>query len=76
MRVENPSIVVWRAEQPVLWRAGAIAAEVVTSETVLPETVVVGLPSDDVRKTLLAGIEDVQAWAGFFQASIHWARIG
>ena len=54
MRVENPSIVVWRAEQPVLWRAGAIAAEVVTSETVLPETVVVGLPSDDVRTTLLA----------------------
>ena len=53
MRVENPSIVVWRAEQPVLWRAGAIAAEVVTSETVLPETVVVGLPSDDVRTTLL-----------------------
>ena len=53
MRVENPSLVVWKEGVPVLWRAGAAACEPVSEDTVLPEGVVVGLPSDDVRSTLL-----------------------
>jgi type II secretion system protein L len=53
MRVENPSLVVWKEGVPVLWRAGAAACEPVSEDTVFPEGVVVGLPSDDVRSTLL-----------------------
>jgi general secretion pathway protein L len=53
MRVENPSLVVWKEGSPVLWRAGAIAGEPITDDTVLPDEVVVGLPSDEVRSTLL-----------------------
>jgi type II secretion system protein L len=53
MRVENPSLVVWKEGAPVLWRAGAAACEPVSEDTVFPEGVVVGLPSDDVRSTLL-----------------------
>lgn len=53
MRVENPSLVVWRDGAPVLWRAGAAAPETITGETVFPEGVLVGLPSDDVRSTVL-----------------------
>ena len=53
MRVENPSLVVWKEGVPVLWRAGATACEPVSEDTVFPEGVVVGLPSDDVRSTLL-----------------------
>ncbi|NCG06507.1 MAG: type II secretion system protein GspL [Gammaproteobacteria bacterium] len=37
----------------MLWRAGAAACEPVSEDTVFPEGVVVGLPSDDVRSTLL-----------------------
>ena len=54
MRVENPSLVVWKDGAPVLWRAGATACELVTEDTVFPEGVIVGLPSDDVRSTLLS----------------------
>lgn len=53
MRVENPSLVVWKEGVPVLWRAGAAACEPVSEDTIFPEGVVVGLPSDDVRSTLL-----------------------
>ena len=53
MRVENPSLVVWKEGVPLLWRAGAAACEPVSEDTVFPEGVVVGLPSDDVRSTLL-----------------------
>ena len=53
MRVENPSLVVWKDGAPVLWRAGATACELVTEDTVIREGVIVGLPSDDVRSTLL-----------------------
>lgn len=53
MRVENPSLVVWKEGVPVLWRAGAATCEPVSEDTVFPEGVVVGLPSDDVRSTLL-----------------------
>ena len=53
MRVKNPSLVVWKDGAPVLWRAGATACELVTEDTVFPEGVIVGLPSDDVRSTLL-----------------------
>jgi general secretion pathway protein L len=53
MRVENPSLVVWKEGVPVLWRAGAAACEPVSEDTVFPEGVVVGLPSDDVRSTML-----------------------
>ena len=54
MRVENPSLVVWKDGAPVLWRAGATACELVTEDTVFPEGVIVGLPSDQVRSTLLS----------------------
>ena len=54
MRVENPSLVVWKDGAPVLWRAGATACELVTEDTVFPEGVIVGLPSDEVRSTLLS----------------------
>ena len=54
MRVENPSLVVWKDGAPVLWRAGMTAGESVTEDTVFPEGVIVGLPSDDVRSTLLS----------------------
>jgi len=53
MRVENPSLVVWKEGSPVLWRAGAIAGEPITHDTVPPAEVVLGLPSDEVRSTLL-----------------------
>ena len=53
MRVGNPSLVVWKGGAPVLWRAGATACELVTEDTVFPEGVIVGLPSDNVRSTLL-----------------------
>ncbi len=58
MRVENPSLVVWKEGVPVLWRAGAAACEPVSEDTVFPEGVVVGLPSDDVRSTLLKVIPE------------------
>ena len=54
MRVENPSLVVWNDGTPVLWRAGAATCEPVTHDTVFPEAVIVGLPSDDVRSTMLS----------------------
>ena len=54
MRVENPSLVVWKDGAPALWRAGATACESVTEDTVFPEGVIVGLPSDDVRSTFLS----------------------
>ena len=54
MRAENPSLVVWKDGAPVLWRAGATASESVTEDTVFPDGVIVGLPSDDVRSTLLS----------------------
>ena len=54
MRVENPSLVVWKEGVPVLWRAGDTVYESVTEDTVFPEGVIVGLPSDDVRSTLLS----------------------
>ena len=54
MRVENPSLVVWNDGTPVLWRAGAATCEPVTHDTVFPEGVIVGLPSDDVRSTKLS----------------------
>ena len=54
MRAENPSLVVWKDGAPVLWRAGATSSESVTEDTVFPDGVIVGLPSDDVRSTLLS----------------------
>ena len=54
MRAENPSLVVWKDGAPVLWRAGATASESVTEDTVFPDGVIVGLPSDHVRSTLLS----------------------
>jgi type II secretory pathway component PulL len=54
MRVENPSLVVWNDGTPVLWRAGAATYEPVTYDTAFPEGVIVGLPSDDVRSTMLS----------------------
>ena len=54
MRVENPSLVVWNDGAPVLWRTGATASELVAEDTVFPEGVIVGLPSDEVRSTLLS----------------------
>ena len=54
MRIENPSLVVWKDGAPVLWCAGATACELVTEGTVFPDGVIVGLPSDDVRSTLLS----------------------
>lgn len=53
MHTENPSVVIWQDGVPVLWRAGALEAEAISDETLLPSGVVVGLPSDDVRTTLL-----------------------
>lgn len=53
MHTENPSIVIWQDDVPVLWRAGALSSEAVSDATVFPSSVVVGLPSDDVRTTLL-----------------------
>ena len=53
MQTENPSVVIWQEDVPVLWRAGALEAEVITDDTVLPQSVVIGLPSDDVRTALL-----------------------
>ena len=54
MRAENPSLVVWKDGAPVLWRAGATSSESVTEDTVFPDGVIVGLPSDDVRSTVLS----------------------
>ena len=53
MQTENPSVVIWQDDAPVLWRAGALEAEVITDDTILPQSVVIGLPSDDVRTALL-----------------------
>ena len=53
MQTENPSVVIWQDDVPVLWRAGALEAEAISDETVLPQSVVIGLPSDDVRTALL-----------------------
>lgn len=53
MQTENPSVVIWQDDVPVLWRAGALEAEAISDETVLPQSVVVGLPSDDVRTAVL-----------------------
>lgn len=58
MQTENPSTVIWQSGVPVLWRAGAVEAEIVSQETILPAGVVIGLPSDDVRSTLLDVSED------------------
>jgi type II secretion system protein L len=51
MRVENSSVIIWHDGEPMLWRAGAVSAEVITADTVYPESAVVGLPSDAVRTT-------------------------
>lgn len=53
MHTENPSVVIWQDNVPVLWRAGALEAEAISDETVLPQSVVIGLPSDDVRTAVL-----------------------
>ena len=53
MHIENPSVVIWQDGAPVLWRAGALEAEAISDETVLPSSVVIGLPSDDVRTAVL-----------------------
>lgn len=53
MQTENPSVVIWQDDVPVLWRAGALEAEAISDETVLPQSVVIGLPSDDVRTAVL-----------------------
>ena len=53
MQTENPSVVIWQGDVPVLWRAGALEAEAISDETVLPQSVVIGLPSDDVRTAVL-----------------------
>ena len=53
MQTENPSVVIWQDDVPVLWRAGALESEAISDETVLPQSVVIGLPSDDVRTALL-----------------------
>ena len=44
MQTENPSVVIWQGDVPVLWRAGALEAEAISDETVLPQSVVIGLP--------------------------------
>ena len=60
MHTENPSVVIWQDGAPVLWRAGSLEAEPVSDETLFPSGVVIGLPSDDVRTTLLEVSADEQ----------------
>ena len=60
MHTENPSVVIWQDGAPVLWRAGSLEAEPVSDETLFPSGVIIGLPSDDVRTTLLEVSADEQ----------------
>ena len=54
MRAENATVIVWKEGEPVLWRAGSVSAEPLTQVEVFPDGTVVGLPSDEVRTSLLA----------------------
>lgn len=53
MRTENASVVVWKDGEPVLWRAGSARAESLTEVVTVPEGTIVGLPSDEVRTSML-----------------------
>ena len=51
MRVENSSVIIWHDGEPMLWRAGAVSAEVITADTVYPHSALVSLPSAAVPST-------------------------